>query len=72
MYVLMNISKRIELYFINQGISSDAEEMACVYLYIHVFHIFDGSISSYIFPSHLYIVIFISFCSSSSLSPNGL
>ena len=31
MYVFfMNISKRIKLAFINQGISDDAEEMICV------------------------------------------
>ena len=30
MYVFMNISKRIDLAFINQGINDDAEEMICV------------------------------------------
>ena len=30
MYVFMNISKRIEFAFINQGINDDAEEMKCV------------------------------------------
>ena len=73
----MSISNRIELAFINQWFSDDAADMTCV-CFIHIYIwcyscLWRQHVTLYIFPSHLYIVIYISFRSStSSLSPKSL